>query len=189
MLCPGWELAVVGVWEGGAGHGVLLRHLHRQLHGSELCQTAAAAEALGGENQVRTTHWSATKLPSDCFLLLLLGHWKTNLTPPPPLPQSILRGSETPALFVGVCVWESEKMRVLFYCLSLSSSSSAVRLGSIADLNTLLRHNNPFINLRGWNSSSGGDWVALCKTGRPNFLWTELLSHKLDLFFFFFFLI
>lgn len=87
------------------------------------------------------------------------------------------------------CECVCEKMRVLFYCLSLSSSCSAVRFGSIADLNALLRHNNPFINLRGWNSSSSGDWVALCKTGRPNFLWIELLSHKLDLFFFFFFLI
>lgn len=48
----GWELAVVGVWEGGAGHGLLLCHFHRELHGSELRQEAAAAEALGGENQV-----------------------------------------------------------------------------------------------------------------------------------------
>lgn len=51
---PGWELAVMGVWEGGAGHGLLLCHFHRQLHGPELRQAAAAAEALWGEDQVMT---------------------------------------------------------------------------------------------------------------------------------------
>ena len=50
--CAGWELAVVGVWEGGAGDGGVLCVLHRELHGAELRQEAAAAETLGGEDQV-----------------------------------------------------------------------------------------------------------------------------------------
>lgn len=56
----GWQLAVVGVWEGGAGDGLLLCHFYRQLHGSELRQAAAAAEALRGENQVIRRHSSWT---------------------------------------------------------------------------------------------------------------------------------
>lgn len=65
IFFPGWELAVLGVWEGGAGHGLLLCHLHHQLHGSELRQATAAAEALRGENQVMTRQ-KQYKHPSDC---------------------------------------------------------------------------------------------------------------------------
>lgn len=55
----------MGVREGGAGHGLLLCHLHRQLHGPELRQAGAATEALGGENQVMTRQrWY--RHPSDC---------------------------------------------------------------------------------------------------------------------------
>lgn len=65
LVVSGWELAVVGVWEGGPGNGLLLCHLYRQLHGSELRQEAAAAEALGRENQVMVKQWCTH--PNDCF--------------------------------------------------------------------------------------------------------------------------
>ena len=71
FIFPGWELAVVGVREGGAGHGLLLCHLHHQLHGSELRQAAAAAETLGREDQVMAKQ-SGIRIQVTVFLLLPL---------------------------------------------------------------------------------------------------------------------
>lgn len=130
---PGWELAVVGVWEGGAGHGLLLCHFHRQLHGSELCQAPAAAEALGGENQVMTRQKSGTNIQVTVLLLLLRALHSAPATknkphPPPLHPFSEAERSETQALFVGVCAFEDV---CVVYCSSHSrfcSSSSHLTL-------------------------------------------------------------
>uniref|UniRef100_G3NVB8 Vacuole membrane protein 1 n=1 Tax=Gasterosteus aculeatus aculeatus TaxID=481459 RepID=G3NVB8_GASAC len=100
----GRELAVVGVREGGAGHGLLLCHFHRQLHGPELRQAAAAAEALGGEDQVMEGRAEANVQVTVCVSATY------NLTdshpPSGPPPPSILRGRpvENQALIVGWCV-------------------------------------------------------------------------------------
>ncbi len=118
---PGRELAVVGVREGGAGHGLLLCHFHRQLHGPELRQAPAAAEALGGENQVMTRQ-SGTNIQVTVFVLLLLRALRsapathnltTNLTPihsqrlnapPPSLPKKNKNKTGTICWCECVCV-------------------------------------------------------------------------------------
>lgn len=52
FLCAGWELALLGLWESGARHGLLFHFVYHKFHGTELCQAAAAEEALRRENQV-----------------------------------------------------------------------------------------------------------------------------------------
>lgn len=107
---PGWELAVVGVWEGGAGHGLLLCHFHRQLHGSELCQAPAAAEALGGENQVMTRQKSGTNIQVTVLLLLLRALHSAPATKnkphphPPPCIHSQRLNAQKPRHCLLVCV-------------------------------------------------------------------------------------
>lgn len=140
---PGWKLAVVGVREGGAGHGLLLCHLHRQLHGSELRQAPAAAEALRGENQVMTRQ-SRTNIQVTVFLLppraLQLGrsHPQLDNKPHPPHPIHSQRlNAQTTRHYSLVCVCVCVRgctllrMYVLFtvrpspgFCSSLSSSHS-----------------------------------------------------------------
>ena len=97
----------MGFREGGAGHGLLLCHLHRQLHGSELLQAPAAAEALGGENQVMTRQ-SGTNIQVTVFLLLLLTALcsapATHNKPHPLIHSQRLDAQNNQALFVGVCV-------------------------------------------------------------------------------------
>lgn len=122
---PGWKLAVVGVWESGAGHGLLLCHFHRQLHGSELCQAPAAAEALRGENQVMTRQKWRDDVQTSKWLCSCccwepsaqLQPLKTNLTPH---PFSEAQHSKKPRhyLLVCVCFWGC-MYRLLFVSLQV----------------------------------------------------------------------
>lgn len=174
---PGWELAVVGVWEGGAGHGLLLCHFHRQLHGSELRQAPAAAEALRWENQVmskalQTSKWLFPLLPLRARPSPFpLGHSHLQLDnkphpPPPPIHSQRLTTQKQGTICWCVCAFEDV---CAVWCLSLfrfCSSSSHLTLGVsvrsaigfIADL-MLLCWINPFIDLR---CKAAVRWWLLC---------------------------
>lgn len=116
LVFLGWQLAVVGVWEGGAGDGLLLCHFYRQLHGSELRQAAAAAEALRGENQVmrRRRSWTGVQwtVSAAAELWAQPQSLKTNLTPHHPQQLNMQRFRQR---FVCVCV---QGMSVSRFCSS-----------------------------------------------------------------------
>lgn len=123
----------MGVREGGAGHGLLLCHFHRQLHGSELRQAPAAAEALRGENEVMMRQ-SGANIQVTVFVLLLLRALRsapathnltTNLTPHPFSETERYKTPDT----ICWCVCALERMYVLF---TVCPSSSFVVLPLIS---------------------------------------------------------